>query len=86
MRSILILVHLSLFFTSINAFFPWIPEERCQKDGGCSTETRRQLKDQDALGSDDVNAVDAGELSTHEVSHQITCEPFKRRGSPSCLT
>ncbi|WYZ36752.1 hypothetical protein EsH8_II_000258 [Colletotrichum jinshuiense] len=72
MRSILILVHLSLFFTSINAFFPWIPEERCQKDGGCSTETRRQLKDQDALGSDDVNAVDADELSTLEIEDPET--------------
>ncbi|KAH7367205.1 aspartic peptidase domain-containing protein [Plectosphaerella cucumerina] len=40
MRSAILLVQLSLWVAFSEAFFPWFPDYRCQRDGTCSTSKR----------------------------------------------
>lgn len=78
MRSTLVLAQLSLFLTSVHAFFPWDVSEHCPFEGGCSSH-KRDLKDQDALGSDAVDAIKAINFPGFHVGPQITKESLVSR-------
>ncbi|KAK1633427.1 aspartic peptidase domain-containing protein [Colletotrichum phormii] len=73
MRSTLVLAQLSLLLTSVHAFFPWEVSQHCPFEGGCSS-SKRELKDQDALGSDALDAIKAINFPGFHVGPQITKE------------
>ncbi|KAK1999998.1 eukaryotic aspartyl protease [Colletotrichum falcatum] len=73
------LVYLSLLFTSTHAFFPW-PSPECLENGDCLLPTKRQLKGQDELGFDVVDAVKAVKFPAFQLGTQITRE-FSTKGS-----
>ncbi|KAL0941227.1 aspartic-type endopeptidase [Colletotrichum truncatum] len=72
MRSTQVLVHLSLFLSSVQAFQPWIPEYRCELFDDCKSSDKRQLKDQGALASDVVNAIKSVKSPSFQVGPQTT--------------
>ncbi|GKT56803.1 aspartic-type endopeptidase [Colletotrichum tofieldiae] len=76
-----ILVHLSLLFTSTHAFFPW-PSPECLAKGDCILPTKRQLKDQDALGSDAVDAIKAVKVPAIQVGPPTTQEFSTKESEP----
>jgi len=65
------LVYLSLLFTSTHAFFPW-PSPECLEKGDCVLPTKRQLKGEDELGSDVVDAVKVIKLPASQLGPQAT--------------
>ncbi|KAM0286073.1 hypothetical protein ACHAQH_001081 [Verticillium albo-atrum] len=80
MRSVLVLIQLSLWITVSHAFFPWFPTYRCDKDGSCKAAKRAQLE---GPAQDVVNAIRAsGALkpSTFPISQRqgFESEPVAR--------
>ncbi|KAK1983557.1 eukaryotic aspartyl protease [Colletotrichum cereale] len=75
------LVHLSLLFTSTYAFFPW-PSPECLEKGECVLPTKRQVKGQDELESDVVDAIKAVKSPAFQLDPQATREFSTKYSEP----
>jgi hypothetical protein len=45
MRPAVILIYIAFWIAPALAFFPWIPDYRCEEDGDCKSEKKRQLEE-----------------------------------------
>ena len=70
MLRLAVLVQLAIWVATTSAFFPWVPEQRCEQEGGCQHTKKRQL--QHDLGTREAGRLIAKYDRLHDRSRRVS--------------